>query len=113
MRFSFVTLAELKGEDGWTRHGYVHAFPLGKDAVKDNVERVVQSEMRNEEFAERYEKQCKPCVVVGAQDNWQAGKKWIVEVRKLSVSTIPLKNTDQLHLRNVDAACSSVKHQFI
>lgn len=65
------------------------AFPLGKDTVKDNVERVVHSELRKEEFVERYEKECKPCVLVGTQDNWQAGKKWTVEVRKPSVPTVP------------------------
>ena len=56
--------------------------------VKDNVERIVQSELSKEEFVEQYERQCKPCVIVGAQDTWLAAKKWTVEVCKLSVPVL-------------------------
>ena len=71
--------------------------------MKDNVERVVQSETTKEEFVERYEKQCKPCVLVGTQESWQAARKWTVEVCKPSLPTVPLnihsfKKPDLLHL---------------
>ena len=66
------------------RHRYASTFSLGKDSVKDNVERVVQSEMSKEKFIEQYERPCKPCVIVGAQDNWLAAKKWTVEVCTLA-----------------------------
>ena len=76
----FCSLSELKGESGWTQFDYARTFPLSKDLVRDSCERVSYMDVDEDMFRERYERQSVPVVITHGQLDWQARKKWTVEV---------------------------------
>ena len=80
---NFVTqfhYPELKGESGWTRLGLARTFPLSKELVKDNCERISYLDVDEQSFVERYEHPAIPVVITDSQLDWQANKKWTIEV---------------------------------
>ncbi|EKX48677.1 hypothetical protein GUITHDRAFT_136376 [Guillardia theta CCMP2712] len=44
--------------------------------VEDNIERVSCHELSTQDFIERFEIPCKPCVITGLLDRWPAKHKW-------------------------------------
>ena len=74
------TLPELKGEEEWTRCGYWKSFPLTRESVLDNCERVSYLEVDQAGFIERFERPGLPVVITDSQLDWQANRKWTVEV---------------------------------
>ena len=77
-----LTLLELRGEYGWSKLNYCTDFPVAKEVVKDNVERIKYKKTSHEEFVKKYERPSVPVVVVGAQENWRAAYKWNLEVKR-------------------------------
>ena len=73
---------ELRGEYGWSKLNYCVNFPVAKEVVKDNVERINYKKTSHEEFVKKYERPSIPVVLVGAQENWKAAYKWNLEVKR-------------------------------
>lgn len=73
-------LTELRGEYGWSKLNYFTDFPVAKELVRDNVERVKYKKTSHKEFVKKYERPSVPVVIVGAQENWKAAYKWNLEV---------------------------------
>ena len=71
---------ELKGELGWTRFGLARTFPLSTNMVKDTCERINYLDVDEQSFIERYESPAIPVVITDSQLEWQASKKWTMEV---------------------------------
>ena len=81
--FSFVCDifdTELKGELGWTRFGLARTFSLSTNVVKDTCERINYLDVDEQSFIERYESPAIPVVITDSQLEWQASKKWTMEV---------------------------------
>lgn len=76
----FFSLPELKGDLGWSRLNYAETFPLGLELVRDSCERVSALDLDEQSFVERYEKPNVPVVITDTQLEWQAMRKWTVEV---------------------------------
>ena len=73
--------SELRGEYGWSKLNYATNFPVAKELVKDNVERINCKKTSHEEFVKKYERPAVPVVLLGAQENWRAVYKWNLEVK--------------------------------
>lgn len=80
LKHSFFLSPELKGDLGWSRLNYAETFPLSPDLVRDTCERVSLLDLDEQGFIERYEKRNVPVVITDAQLEWQATRKWTVEV---------------------------------
>ena len=78
---NFFPYPELRGEYGWSKLIYSTHFPVAKELVKDNVERVNYIKTSHEEFMKKYERPSIPVVLVGTQENWKAAYKWNLEVK--------------------------------
>ena len=50
--------------------------------VEDNVERVSCHDLTLEEFRDRFEVPCKPCVITGLLDRWPASHRWTLDSLK-------------------------------
>ena len=50
--------------------------------MRDTCQRISVAEVSETVFIERYEKPGHPVVIVDAQQDWQATKKWTIEVSK-------------------------------
>lgn len=71
---------ELKNEDDWCRCSYWKSFPVSKESVRDNCERISYLEVDEATFIERFERPRIPVVITDSQLDWQANKKWTIEV---------------------------------
>lgn len=71
---------ELKGELGWTRFGLARTFSLSTNIVEDTCERINYLDVDEQSFIERYESPAIPVVITDSQLEWQASKKWTIEV---------------------------------
>ena len=70
----------MKGDEGWSRHQFWRTFPIGKEAVRDSCERISYLDIDEQAFIERFERPNVPVVITDSQLEWQANKKWTVEV---------------------------------
>jgi hypothetical protein len=59
--------------------------------VEDNCERISCHAVSPEEFRERFEVPCKPCVISGLLDRWPAYHKWTYESLKERFGSVRLK----------------------
>lgn len=71
--------AELVDKVAWSQHNYSKKFEEFWN-FKDNVDRIVESEVSPEEFIRRYESPYIPVIVKGVQNDWKALHKWTTEV---------------------------------
>ena len=71
---------------GWSRLNYAKTCPLGHDLVRDSCERINALDLDELGFIERYERRNIPVVIGDSQLDWQATKKWTLEV---SPRTVP------------------------
>ncbi|XP_065354091.1 bifunctional arginine demethylase and lysyl-hydroxylase PSR [Calliphora vicina] len=62
-------------KEGWTALRYAERFEPFCE-VKDNVERINEREVSNQEFIKRFEEPYLPVVIEGSQQGWQALEKW-------------------------------------
>ena len=70
-------LSVTKGE--WRKHGYAESGVLDIAGIEDALPRIDCRQMTREEFVERFESPCKPCVITGASDDWPATEHWQIE----------------------------------
>ena len=56
-------------------------FPIAKEVVRDNCERVSYLDVDEQAFIERFERPNIPVVITDCQLDWQAIKKWNIEVK--------------------------------
>jgi len=70
---------ELSSRDMWVGKGYAANFDLSWNHIKDEIERINESEVSPQEFIDRYERPYKTVVIRGAQEHWQARYKWTLE----------------------------------
>ncbi|KAK3248162.1 hypothetical protein CYMTET_42371 [Cymbomonas tetramitiformis] len=70
--------SELSVSQGdWTRRGYAnHKELLSTEGLRDEIPRIKCSEVTPEEFIERFEAPCQPCVITGLTEEWAAHHKW-------------------------------------
>jgi len=66
---------ELDGENAWSAMRYCEKFEPFWDFT-DNLERIVESEVPEAEFIERFERPYKPVVIRGCTEGWLALEKW-------------------------------------
>ena len=77
---SLVLSSELKGELGWTRLGFYKTKLCCRESVNDVMERVNCQDVNEANFIERFERPNYPTVISNSQLDWNARKKWTVEV---------------------------------
>jgi len=46
----------------------------------DNIERISYDEVSEEEFAERFERVNKPCIITGVTQDWDVDNNWTWDV---------------------------------
>ena len=73
-----ATRSELSVTGGeWQKHGYAYdAKVLSPDGIGDDIERISAKEVSVEEFIERFERPCRPCLITDAMDGWTANTEW-------------------------------------
>ena len=76
---------ELKGNVGWSHCDFWQTFPVAKELVRDNCERISALDVDERVFIERCEKPSLPVVITDCQVDWQATKKWTIEVNCVCV----------------------------
>lgn len=71
-------LSVSKGE--WRKHGYAESPLLViPEGLEDGLPRVDAREVTFEEFADRFERPGRPCVITGLTDDWPATHRWKLE----------------------------------
>jgi len=61
----------------WDRYNFCEIdLDQALGPVQDNCERISCHSVTAEQFRERFEVPCKPCVITGLLDNWPAYQKW-------------------------------------
>lgn len=76
----WISLSELKGDEGWSDHKFWRTFPIGREVVKDSCERISYLDIDEQAFVERFERPNIPVVITDCQLEWQATRKWTIEV---------------------------------
>ena len=87
--------AQLKGDECWTNHKFWSTFPIAKETVGDNCERISYLNVDERAFIERYEQPNVPVVITDSQLDWLANKKWTVEVKLTIENVDPSQNVCQ------------------
>ena len=73
-----ATRSELSVSGGeWQKHGYAYdPKVLSTDGLGDDIERISAKDVSVEEFIERFERPCRPCVITDAMEGWAANSEW-------------------------------------
>ena len=73
-----ATRSELSVSGGeWQKHGYAYdPKVLSADGLGDDIERISAKDVSVEEFIERFERPCRPCVITDAMEGWAANGEW-------------------------------------
>ena len=58
------------------KHGYAYDPVLSADGLGDEIERISAKDVSVEEFIERFERPCRPCVITDAMEGWAANSEW-------------------------------------